>query len=160
MGQKVKQYGGGYNGPDSTKPTQAQESDVANEGGTAPGGIVAFMGAASQWSSSNAANRNNFPTGDDGPMSPEEAAGRMAKMAAGQSTDGAPDGSGNVPINPGINPGKNRAGTDDTPPAADDFGQGTNDPTANNGRPMNNQTGRNRGQSPEIPNQTRGRYRP
>ena len=48
MVQNVKRRGTGYSGPDSTRPSQSQESDRANEGGTAPGGTVAFMGAASK----------------------------------------------------------------------------------------------------------------
>ena len=42
---KAKQRGTGFSGLDSTRPAQSQESDYANEGGTAPGGTVAFMGA-------------------------------------------------------------------------------------------------------------------
>ena len=42
--------GSGYSGKDSTRPTQPQEGDLANTGGTRAGGLVAFIvPAASQW---------------------------------------------------------------------------------------------------------------
>lgn len=160
MSQKVKQRGSGYSGLDSTRPTQPQESDLANEGGTAPGGIVAFEGAASQWSTSAAANRNNFPT-------PEGQDSKTLKAALQHSSenavDGAPDVSGNVPIHPGLRPGLFRTARDANYPAPDgknfNIGQGKNDPTANDGHPSS-PGGRHRGESPEVLKQTRGDYRP
>lgn len=132
------------------KSTQRQESDVANEGGTAPGGTVAFMGAASQWSTSNAAVRNNFPTAQ-----PNASPIKAAKMQHYGLADEAPDGSGNVPIHPGVQPGKFRTASDANPRAP---GGMDNDPTANDGRPIS-PDGRHRGDSPEVPKQTRGPYR-
>ena len=148
---KAKQNGVGYNGPNSTRPTQPQESDLANEGGTAPGGTVAFMGAASQWSTSNAANRNNFPTG-----SPNIDPVSAAKMQHVGLADEAPAEKGDVPVHPGLAPGLFRTARDANYQAPD--GQ-TNDPTANDGRPAS-PGGRHRGESPEVLKQTRGDYRP
>jgi hypothetical protein len=148
---KAKQNGVGYNGPNSTRPTQPQESDLANEGGTAPGGTVAFMGAASQWSTSNAANRNNFPTG-----SPNIDPVSAAKMQHYGLADEAPSEKGDVPVHPGLAPGLFRTARDANYQAPD--GQ-MNDPTANDGRPAS-PGGRHRGESPEVLKQTRGAYRP
>ena len=41
--------GTGFSGLDSTKPTQAQEGDLANLGGVSPGGAVAMMSGPPQW---------------------------------------------------------------------------------------------------------------
>jgi hypothetical protein len=156
MRRKVKQNGTGYSGPSSTRPTQPQESDVANEGGTAPGGTVAFMGAASQWSTSNAASRNNFPTG-----SPNIDPVTAAKMQHVGLADESPAEKGDVPVHPGIMPGKFRTAADANPnapdgevPAAHSTGINKirNDPTANDGRGF-------RGESPEVLKNSRGAYR-
>jgi hypothetical protein len=156
MSRKVKQNGTGYSGPSSTRPTQPQESDVANEGGTAPGGTVAFMGAASQWSTSRAASGNN-PTGSN--FDPVTA----AKMQHVGLADEAPGAKGDVPVHPGIMPGKFRTANDANPnapdgevPAAHSTGINSkikNDPTANDGRGF-------RGESPEVLKNQRGAYRP
>jgi hypothetical protein len=149
MKRKVKQNGTGYSGPSSTRPTQPQESDLANEGGTAPGGTVAFMGAASQWSTSNEASRNNFPTG-----SPNIDPVTAAKMQHVGLADESPAE---------IMPGKFRTAADANPnapdgevPAAHSTGINSkikNDPTANDGRGF-------RGESPEVLKNQRGAYRP
>lgn len=149
--KKVKQNGSGYSGPSSTRPTQPQESDVANEGGTAPGGTVAFMGAASQWSTSNAANRNNFPTG-----SPNIDPVSAAKMQHYGLKDEAPAEKGDVPVHPGLAPGQFRTARDANYDAPD--GQ-TYSPSETGGKPLA-ANGRHRGESPLIENQTRGAYRP
>ena len=148
---KGKQNGTGYSGPNSTRPTQPQESDVANEGGTAPGGTVAFMGAASQWSTSNAANRNNFPTG-----SPNIDPVSAAKMQHYGLNDESPAEKGDVPVHPGLAPGQFRTARDANYDAPD--GQ-TFSPSETGGHPLA-PDGRSRGQSPEIENQPRGGYRP
>lgn len=161
MTQKVKQRGTGYSGPDSTRPNQSQESDIANEGGTAPGGTVAFMGAASQWSTSNAANRSNFPTGAPN-IDPVSA----AKMQHYGLKDESPAEKGDVPVHPGLAPGLFRTARDANYKAPD--GQTPtsftplNDATANDSRFISGGSvirGRHRGESPEILKQTRGAYR-
>lgn len=151
MSNKVKQRGTGYSGPDSTRPNQSQESDRANEGGTAPGGTVAFMGAASQWSASNSANRNNFPTG-----SPNIDPVSAAKMQHYGLADEAPAEKGDVPVHPGLAPGQFRTARDANYDAPD--GE-TYSPGETGGKPLS-ANGRHRGESPEIENQTRGAYRP
>lgn len=143
--------GTGYSGPNSTRPTQPQEGDLATTGGTAPGGTVAFMGAASQWSTSNAANRSNFPTG-----SPNVDPIAAAKMQHYGLADEAPSAKGDAPIHPGLAPGLFRTARDANYQAPD--GQ-ANDPTANDGRPSS-PGGLHRGESPEVLKQTRGGYRP
>ena len=158
MAQKVKQRGIGYGGLDSTKPTQTQEGDVANEGGTAPGGTVAFLGAASQWSTSNAANRSNFPTGQPN-IDPVSA----AKMQHYGLKDEAPSEKGDVPVHPGLAPGQFRTARDANYQAPDgqtptDY-QVPNDATANDGR-FTDADGKHRGQSPMVLKQSRGAYRP
>jgi len=147
-----KQRGTGYSGPDSTRPTQSQEGALASTGGTAPGGTVAFMGAASQWSASNAANRNNFPTGQPNidPLS-------AAKMQHYGLKDESPDEKGDVPVHPGLAPGLFRTARDANYQMPDGM---SNDPTANDGRPASPSTGYHRGESPEVLKQTRGAYRP
>ena len=150
--QRSKVRGTGYSGPDSTKPTQPQEGDLAATGGTAPGGTVAFIGAASQWSTSNAANRNNFPSGQPN-IDPVSA----AKMQHYGLKDEAPGDNGDVPVHPGLTPGLFRTARDANYKAPD--GQVPtsfrpfNDPTAPDGRG-------HRGESPEVLKQTRGAYRP
>ena len=141
----AKKRGSGYSGPDSTRPTQQQESDKSNLGGTAPGGTVAFMGAASQWATSKAADRANFPNLD--PVG-------AAHMKHYGASDGPPDISRNVPIHPGLQPGLFRT------PRLHNAPRGMeNDPTANDGRPIS-PDGKHRGESPEVPKQSRGSYRP
>jgi hypothetical protein len=107
---------------DSTRPTQ----DVANMGGTAPGGITAFMGSAAQWNTRNSKRDINTPPG----------AVRFMHMGL---ADEAPDGSGNVPIHPGIRPGLYRTGDDANPHVPDG-------------------EARFRGESPEIEKQPKGSY--
>jgi hypothetical protein len=145
--------GTGYNGPNSTKPTQPQEGTLATTGGTAPGGTVAFMGAASQWSTSNAANRNNFPTGQPN-IDPVSA----AKMQHYGLADESPAEKGDAPIHPGLVPGLFRTARDANY-AAPDGETPINDPTAPDGRPASPSGGRHRGESPEVLKQTRGPYR-
>jgi len=135
----------------STRPTQPQESDLANEGGTAPGGEVAFMGAASQWSTSNAANRSNFPSGEPN-VDPVSA----AKMQHVGLADEAPAEKGDVPVHPGLAPGQFRTARDANYDAPDGM---TFSPSETGGHPLAS-NGRSRGQSPLIPNQPRGSYRP
>lgn len=120
--------------PNSVKPAQTQEGDVANLGGTAPGGTVAFMSAK----------------GDPSRLDPIVAAHMMHYGA----TDGAPDVSKNVPIHPGLAPGLFRTARHMVAPDGE-----TNDPTANDGRPLS-QDGKHRGESPEVIKQNRGSYRP
>lgn len=120
--------------PSSVKPSQPQAGDVANEGGTAPGGSVAFMSVK----------------GDPARIDPIVAAHMMHYSAA----DGAPDVSKNVPIHPGLTPGLFRTARDNKAPDGM-----TNDPTANDGRPIS-ADGKHRGQNPEVPTQPRGSYRP
>lgn len=150
---KARQRGVGYGGLDSTRPTQKQEGDIANLGGTAPGGTVAFMGAASQWATSNAANRSNFPTPADPIV---RAAGSMHDGAA----DGPPDayGRGNVPIHPGFAPRLVRTGRDANYASPDGMAP-SNSGVANDGHPSS-PGGKHRGESPEILKQPRGAYRP
>lgn len=159
--QVAKKRGSGYSGADSTRPTQAQESDFANMGGTAPGGTVAFMGAASQWATSKNAVRANFPTGSN--VDPIGA----AKMQHVGLADEAPSEKGDVPVHPGLRPGLFRTARDANYKAPD--GQTPtsytplNDATANDGRYISGgsvERGRHRGESPEIVKQTRGTYRP
>lgn len=150
---KVKQRGTGYSGPDSARPTQPQESDVANEGGTAPGGTVAFMGAASQWSTSNAASSNNFPNGEPN-VDPVTA----AKMQHVGLADESPAEKGDVPIHPGFTPGQYRTGQDANPQAPDGQTR-TFSPTETGGKPIT-ANGLHRGESPLIPKNPRGAYRP
>ena len=107
VGRKIR--GAGYSGPDSTRPTQQQESDITNLGGTAPGGQTAFIGGAAQWSSSKGAQLANVPPG-----------GQVDPVRAGLSMhvglkDEAPDGSRNVPIHPGLMPGKFRMASNANP---------------------------------------------
>ncbi len=149
--KRAKTRGVGYSGADSTKPTQPQEGDLQNEGGTAPGGTVAFMGAASQWSTSNAANRNNFPTG-----SPNIDPISAAKMQHVGLKDESPAEKGDVPVHPGLRPGLFRTARDANYDAPD--GE-TYSPSETGGKPLAS-SGRHRGESPEIENQPRGSYRP
>lgn len=155
---KVKQNGVGYNGPNSTRPTQKEEGDLATTGGTAPGGTVAFTGAAAQWSTSNAANRNNFPTGQ--PNIDPISAARMQHYGL---KDESPAEKGDVPVHPGLAPGLFRTARDANYNAPDgkqfNMGQGQNDPTVADGRPSS-PAGKHRGESPEVLKQTRGNYRP
>jgi hypothetical protein len=109
----IKQRGTGYSGLDSTRPTQQQESDVTNFGGTAPGGQTAFVGGNSQWSSSKGAQIANIPPG--GQIDPVRAS---LSMHAGLE-DEAPDGSRNVPIHPGLQPGLFRTASDANPRSSD-----------------------------------------
>ena len=149
--KRAKTRGVGYSGADSTKPTQPQEGDLQNEGGTAPGGTVAFMGAASQWSTSNAASRNNFPTG-----SPNIDPVSAAKMQHVGLEDEAPAEKGDVPVHPGLKPGLFRTARDANYDAPDGM---TYSPSETGGKPLT-ANGRHRGESPEIENQPRGGYRP
>jgi hypothetical protein len=156
MSNRAKVRGHGYSGPDSTKPTQPQEGDFANTGGTAPGGTVAFMGAASQWSTSNAANRSNFPTGYPN-VDPVSA----AHMQHYGLADEAPADKGDVPVHPGLAPGLFRTARDANYKAPDGaVPTKYNDPTAPDGRPASPGGGTHRGESPEVLKQTRGDYRP
>lgn len=150
MSNKVKQRGTEYSGPDSVRPSQSQESDRANTGGTAPGGIVAFMGAASQWSTSNAASRNNFPTG-----SPNIDPISAAKMQHVGLADEAPAEKGDVPVHPGLALGQFRTARDANYDAPDGM---TYAPNETGGKPLS-ANGRHRGESPEIEKQPRGAYR-
>lgn len=135
--------------PRTKGTTQDQERDLETEGGTAPGGTVAFMGQAAQWSSSKAANSNPNPayTGHV----------RAAKMMHYGLADEAPSAKGDVPVHPGLRPGLFRTARDANYQAPD--GE-SNDPTANDGRPASPSTGRHRGESPEVLKQTRGAYKP
>jgi hypothetical protein len=169
---KARKRGVGYGGLDSARPTQPQEGD-ASTGGTAPGGTVAFMGAASQWGTSNAANRSNFPTpGNQGATAKKADAGNSAavrdpitaaKMQHYGLADESPAEKGDVPIHPGLQPGLFRTARDANYAAPDgegfDISQGANDPTSVDGRPSS-PAGRHRGESPEVLKQTRGAYRP
>ena len=156
--QRAKVRGYGYSGPDSANPTQPQEGDLANLGGTAPGGTVAFVGAASQWNTSNAANRNKYPTGQ-----PDVDPITAAHLQHYGLKDEAPDAHGEVPIHPGLKPGLFRTARDANYAAPDGQttikSQGRNDPTAADGRPSS-PGGLHRGESPEVLKQTRGGYRP
>lgn len=123
--------------PQSTKPTQNQEGDIANEGGTAPGGTTAFMSAK----------------GDPKGLDPIVAAHMMHYGAADQ----APDGKGNVPIHPGLAPGLFRTSRNNVAPGGNGV-KVQNDATAGNGPVA--PSGKFRGESPEIVKQSRGSYRP
>ena len=147
----TKARGTGYSGPDSTRPTQQQESDITNLGGTAPGGQTAFVGGNSQWSSSKGAQLANIPPG--GQINPVRAS---LSMHTGLP-DEAPDGSRNVPIHPGLMPGLFRTAQDANPRSPDGEAP-VNDATANDGRPLS-PDGKHRGESPEVPKQSRGPYR-
>jgi len=129
--------GSGYAGLDSTRPKQRQEGDIANMGGTAPGGTVAFMGAVGR-------------SGDVDPVT-------AAKMQHYGLKDEAPSAKGDAPIHPGLRPGLFRTARDANYQAPD--GQ-VNDPTANDGHPSSPSTGYHRGESPEILKQPRGGYKP
>lgn len=135
----------------STRPTQRPESDLATTGGTAPGGVTAFPGAASQWSTSNAAARNNFPKGQPNvdPMS-------AARMQHYGLADESPEEKGDVPVHPGLAPGLFRTARDANYDAPD--GQ-SKDPAHASGSPLS-PSGRYRGESPEVLKQSRGGYRP
>lgn len=122
----------------SVGPSQTQEGDIANEGGTAPGGTIAFMSAK----------------GDPSRLDPITAAHMQHYGVA----DGAPDGSGNVPIHPGLVPGLFRTPRNLTSPDGE-ASKIQNDATANDGRPIS-PDGRHRGESPEVPKTSRGSYRP
>jgi len=130
-------YAGGFNGLNSTKPTQRQESDITNLGGTAPGGVTAFVGGASQWSSSKAAKEAQNPN------TPPGAVNAMHMTL----TDEAPDGSRNVPIHPGLRPGLFRTASDANPVSPD-------------GEAPRSPNGKNRGESPEIVTNPKGGYVP
>lgn len=123
--------------PSSVKPRQAQEGDVVTMGGTAPGGTVAFMAAK----------------GDPSGIDPIAAAHMLHYGAA----DGAPDGSRNVPIHPGLRPGLFRTARDANYPSPD--GEANKDPAHYGGEPVAS-SGRFRGDSPEVIKQNRGEYRP
>lgn len=150
-----------FRGQNSTRPTQDQEDDLPNTGGTAPGGTVAFMGAASQWSSSNAASRNNFPT----PATPADAAAHMAARARGQSVDVTPAEKGDVPVHPGLQPGLFRTARDANYVSPDGKAEAPSQTNLNfsaaetGGHPLS-PDGKNRGESPEIEKNPRGAYRP
>jgi hypothetical protein len=139
----------------STRLAQRQEGDIADLGGTAPGGVTAFVGGSSQQNKANALRT----TQDSEPhMMPQDAA---LMLHHGWDVDEGPDGSGNVPINPGVMPATadRREGSDANPEAPGGRGvRVKNDATANDGRPIA-PNGRHRGESPEIPKQSRGRYR-
>lgn len=122
--------------PSSVKPAQQQESDIANMGGTAPGGTVAFMSAK----------------GDPSGLDPITAAHMQHYGAA----DGAPDGSRNVPIHPGFTPGLFRTARDANMPNPDGMSA---DPAHTGGGPIA-PDGLHRGESPEVIKSNRGSYRP
>ena len=151
--------------------------DLINEGGSAPGGTAAFPEAAHQWSTSNAANRNNYPSGSPNidPMS-------AWKMAHYGLKDESPAEKGDVPVHPGLAPRLFRTARDanyDSPDGRtpgsyrEQSGQrdtdyqvpkspsndGPNNAIANDGH-MASPDGRHRGQSPEVLKQSRGQYRP
>ena len=148
----TRRYGGigsgTYGGLDSTK--QSQEPDaITNMGGTAPGGVTAFVGGAAQWNTSKgASDKTNAPPGS--------VVHAAMNMHAGLP-DEAPDGSRNVPIHPGIMPGKFRTASDANPRAPDGRGIESNTAVADSGPLAPN--GRHRGESPEIMTQPRGPYR-
>jgi hypothetical protein len=130
----MSKRGTGYSGADSTRPTQPQEGDLQNEGGTAPGGTVAFMGAASQWSTSDPTRQPNVdPVG-------------AAKMQHYGLKDEAPAAKGDVPVHPGLQPGLFRTARDANYQAPDG-----ETPAASGGL--------YRGESPEVLKQSRGGYR-
>jgi hypothetical protein len=140
-------------GLDSTRPTQDQEGDLPNTGGTAPGGVVAFMGQASQWSESDAASHRN------GPVSVDPAMKEMALHAAGQSKDVGPEEKGDVPVHPGLAPGLFRTARDANYDAPDGE-TNTNTRAAETGSHPLSPDGKYRGESPEIEKNPRGSYRP
>jgi len=146
-------------GLDSTRPTQDQESDLPNTGGTAPGGIVAFMGQASQWSESNAAAHRN------GPVDINVAAKQMALHAKGQSQDVGPEEKGDVPIHPGLKPGLFRTARDANYISPDGKAEAPSQTNLNfsaaetGGHPLS-PDGKSRGESPEREKNPRGAYRP
>jgi hypothetical protein len=109
------------------------------------------MGAASQWSTSNAASRNNFPTG-----SPNIDPVSAAKMQHYGLKDEAPAEKGDVPVHPGLAPGQFRTARDANYDAPD--GE-TYSPSETGGKPLT-ANGRHRGESPLIPKNPRGAYRP
>src|SRR5208282_3034634 len=110
---------------------------------------------ASQWSTSNAANRANFPTGQPN-VDPISA----AKMQHVGLADEAPSDKGDVPVHPGLRPGLFRTARDANYKAPDgEVPTSYNDPTANDGRGTS-PDGKHRGESPEVLKQTRGNYRP
>lgn len=153
--------------------------DLQNEGGTAPGGTVAFPEAAHQWSVSNAANRSNFPRGQ--PNIDPMGAWKMAHVGL---KDESPAEKGDVPIHPGLAPRLFRTARDanylapdgETPKGyREQSGQkksnndyqvpkspmnaGPNSAIANDGH-IKSPDGRHRGESPEVLKQSRGDYRP
>jgi hypothetical protein len=155
----AKQWYGSVTSPgagkgSSTKLTQSQEKDVVNLGGTAPGGTTAFVGGNAQWNTPNAdkAVENSPPGATVNPV-------QAASMYRGDHlAEEAPDGSGNVPIHPGLAPGEYRTGSDANPRSPRGM---ENDPTANDGRPLS-PDGRHRGESPEVPKNRgagQGKYR-
>jgi hypothetical protein len=149
-----------FNGQNSLRPTQTQESDLANEGGTAPGGIVAFTGAASQWSTSNEAARNNFPTGEPN-VDPVSA----WKIGARGAPDEAPTEKGDVSVHPGLQTGLFRTARDANYTSPDGEAEAPSQTNTNysafetGGHPLT-PNGKSRGQSPEIEKNPRGAYRP
>ena len=103
------------------KTTQVQDGgDITNEGGTAPGGITAFVGGAAQYNQTSVRAQANEPPG--GKISPVQAASIMHTGLRDQ----APDGSGNVPIHPGLMPGLFRTASDANPVAPDGENRGGN----------------------------------
>ena len=151
---KVRQRGSGYSGKDSTKSAQQQESDITNFGGTAPGGLTAFIGGSSQWSTPNALKgMHNIPPG--GIINPVMHA--AAVMHVGLK-DEAPNARGAVPIHPGLAPGLTRTASDANPRSPDGEAPVNYSPTETGGHPLA-PNGRHRGESPEIPKQSRGAYR-
>jgi hypothetical protein len=108
------------------------------------------MGAASQWSTSNAASRNNFPTG-----SPNIDPVSAAKMQHYGLKDEAPAEKGDVPVHPGLAPGQFRTARDANYDAPDGK---TYSPSETGGKPLA-ANGRHRGESPLIPKNSRGAYR-
>ena len=146
-------------GLDSTRPTQDQEADLPNTGGTAPGGIVAFMGQASQWSMSDAASHRNGPVGVDAAMK------QMSLHAKGQSQDVGPEEKGDVPVHPGLAPRLFRTARDANYISPDGKSEAPTQTNLNysaaetGGHPLS-PTGRHRGESPEREKNPRGAYRP
>jgi len=134
-----------------------RNSDIANMGATAPGGSRAFMGASSQWATSNSAKGAQFPSGSN--VDPVSA----AKMQHVGLEDESPAEKGDVPVHPGLRPGLFRTARDANYKAPD--GQVPtsftpfNDATTNDGR-VASPDGRHRGESPLILKQSRGDYRP
>lgn len=157
---KVSNKTSPFRGQNSTRPTQDQEQDLPNTGGTAPGGTVAFMGAASQWSSSNAAARNNFPTG-----APNIDPVGAAKMQHYGLADESPAEKGDVPIHPGLQPGLFRTARDANYTSPDGKSEAPSQTNLNysaaetGGHPQT-PDGKHRGESPEIEKNPRGAYRP